>query len=130
MSVDAARAAFQRWVDALNQPRDAGALAAALADDVCVDRHAPGECGAAPRIETFTGVAEVARWLARTPAGIAFSLAGAPWPDADGAWGIEYAIDIGAFHNGGRWLARLAGDGRIAALWHHPFALPDRGDAR
>jgi hypothetical protein len=55
---------------------------------------------------------------------VRFSLAGAASPEADG-WVVEYAIDVGEFHNGGIWFARLAGDGRIALLTHHPFALRD-----
>ena len=119
MSPDLWRAAFQRFVDALNQSRDAAVLSLAVTDDVRIDRHGPGERGAAPIAEAFAGVAEVARWLARTPVVVRFSLAGEP--TADGT--IEYAIDAGEFHNGGIWLARLAPDGRIAFLSHHPFAL-------
>lgn len=123
MTADAWVAAFGRFVDALNHPRDAGVVSAAVTDDVRIERHAPGERGTAPVAETFTGVAEVARWLARTPPVASFSLAGAAAPDAGDSWSIEYAIDAGDFHNGGIWLARLAGDGRIAFLSHHPFAI-------
>lgn len=100
-----------------------------MIDQIRVERHGPGARGAAPVVEVFTGVAEVARWFARTPPEVCFSLAAAAWPDAEGACGIEYAIDAGEFHNGGIWIARLAGDGRIAWLSHHPFALrEDRGE--
>ena len=119
-------AAFQRFADALNHPRDAAVLSAAVADDVRIERHGPGERGTAPVAETFTGIAEAARWVARTPPATVFSLAGTAAPDAssgDDAWMIEYAIAAGEFHNGGLWVARLAGDGRIALLSHHPFAL-------
>lgn len=125
MSADAADPAFQRLVAALNLPRDAKVLSAAVADDVRIDRHSPGERGTAPVAETFTGIAEVARWLARTPPVATFALAGAAWLDAGDTWGVEYAIRSGEFHNGGIWLARLAEDGRIAFLSHHPFALHD-----
>lgn len=127
MSAEAWGAAFQRFVDALNRPRDRALLIAAVADDIRIDRSGPGERGIAPVVETFRGVAEVARWLARTPAVASFALAGAAWADADESWGIEYAIDAGGFHNGGIWIARLAEDGRIAFLSHHPFALRDDG---
>jgi hypothetical protein len=120
-----ATAAFQRFVDALNQSRDEGLLRAAVTDDVRIDRYRPGEPGATTIAEAFTGVAEVASWFARTPLVVSFSLAGSPAPEPDGAWRIEYAISAGEFHNGGLWLARLAADGRIAALAHHPFALGD-----
>jgi hypothetical protein len=131
MSIERWGAAFQRLVDALNQPSEAAALSAAVADDIRIDRHAPGERGIAPVVEAFDGLAEVARWFARMPAGVTFSLAGAVWPDgADGdggagggACGVQYAIVVGEFHNGGIWIARLAGDGRIAFLSHHPYAL-------
>ena len=127
VSTDAVGAAFQRFVDALNQPRDAEALRAAVTDDVRIDRHGPGERGTSPVAETFTGVAEVARWLARMPPAITFAPAGAGWPAGDGTWGIEYeyATHDGEFRNGGIWIARLAADGRIALLSHHPFALRD-----
>lgn len=127
MTSDAASAAFQRFVDALNRPRDAAVLGAAVTDEVRIDRHGPGERGVAPIAEAFAGITEVARWLARTPPVATFALAGTPWPDAGAdTWGVAYAIHAGEFHNGGIWIARLAGDGRIASLSHHPFAL--RGD--
>jgi hypothetical protein len=128
-----AHAAFQRLSDALNRPREAALLRAAVTDDVRIDRHAPGD-GAAPVAESFTGIAEVERWFSRTPPGVQFGLAGTAALDAGepgGAagerWTIEYTIAAGEFHNGGIWLARLAGDGRIAQLSHHPFPLRDTG---
>lgn len=122
MSIDRATAAFQRLVDALNRARDPALLRAAVTDDVRLDRCEPGERGAAPVAESFTGIAEVERWFARTPAGVRFSLAGPAGADG-GSWAIEYAYDADAFHHGGIWVARLATDGRIVALSHHPFAL-------
>ena len=135
MSLDAARAAFQRLVDAFAQPCEPAVLRAAVTDDITLDRHAPGERGVAPVAESFTGIAAVERWLARTPPGVRFALAGdaAPAPAGSGSvaadrwaadlWMIEYAYDAGDFHHGGIWIARLAPDGRIAHLSHHPFAL-------
>jgi hypothetical protein len=120
-----ARAAFQRLVDALNQSRDEAMLRAAVTDDVHVDRYRPGDPGTAALAEAFAGVAEVVRWFARTPPVVTFALAGAPALDADGSWRVHYALSAGEFHNGGIWLARLAADGRIATLAHHPFALRD-----
>jgi len=121
-------AAFQRFADALNRGRDPVLLRAAVIDEVQIERHAPGERrasgDAAPVVESFAGVAEVERWFARMPGGVRFALAGAVWSDAEG-WGVEYAYDAGEFHNGGIWIAQLAGDGRIARLSHHPFALRD-----
>src|SRR5262245_21532643 len=106
VTLEAALAAFQRLVDALNRARDPALLRAAFADDIALARHAPGERGIAPLVESFTGIAEVERWFARTPPVVQFSLAGAPWPapddDSDAAadrWGIEYAYDAGDFHN-------------------------------
>ena len=43
-------------------------------------------------------------------------------------WQIHVAAltDAGGdFHHGGIWIARLGGDGRLASLSHHPFALRD-----
>jgi hypothetical protein len=125
VTIDVAGAAFQRLADALNRARDPALLRAAVADDVRIERHAPGERDTAPVVESFAGVAEVERWFARMPGGVRFSLAGAAWPAAGGGWGVEYAYDAGEFHHGGIWIARLAGDGRIAVLSHHPFALRD-----
>jgi hypothetical protein len=121
-------AAFERLVDALNHAREGARLRTAACDDIELARHAPGERGVAPIVESFAGVAEVERWFARMPPVVRFSLAGAPWPETGGAddtdrWGIEYAYAAADFHHGGIWIARLACDGRIAQLSHHPFAL-------
>jgi hypothetical protein len=121
-----ADAAFQRFVDALNHSRDEAMLRAAVIDDIRVERHRPGERGTAPVAETLAGIAEVVRWFARTPPVVVFSLAGAARPDTEGTWVVEYAIAAGEFHNGGVWIARLADDGRLAFLSHHPFALRDQ----
>jgi hypothetical protein len=118
-----ASAAFQRFVDALNQSRDEALLRAAVTDDIHLERFRPGEPGATAVAEAFSGVPEVVRWFARTPPVVRFSLAGAPALEPDGAWRVEYALSAGEFHNGGIWVARLAGDGRITRLAHHPFAL-------
>ena len=118
-------AAFERFVAALNHSRDEAMLRAAVSDDVRIDRYRHGERGTTQIAEAFSGVAEVVRWFARTPLVIRFSLASAPLAEPDGSWRVEYAIDAGEFHNGGVWIARLAGDGRIAFLAHHPFALRD-----
>jgi hypothetical protein len=125
VTVEIWEAAFQRLADALNHPRDPARLAGAVADDVRVDRYRPGDRATAALAETFAGTAAVARWFARTPSTSRFGLAGAPRPELNGAWLVEYAIDDGAFHNGGLWLAQLADDGRISYLAHHPFALRD-----
>jgi hypothetical protein len=125
MPDEAANAAFARFAAALNRARKGEALRAAVTEDVQLDRHAPGARGEdAPIAEAFAGIAAVERWFARTPAAVTFRTVGAAWPDGDG-WAIEYALDAGEFHNGGIWRARLAGDGRIAALSHRPFALAD-----
>ena len=123
MPVQTWSAAFQRFVDALNRSRDAAALGAAVVDDVRIDRHDPGERGVAPVAESFVGIAAVARWIALTPPAVTFALAGPAWPDTGDSWAIEYALHAGEFHHGGIWIARLAGDGRLAFLSHHPFAL-------
>jgi len=126
VTIDPARA-FQRSPMRSNRPRDPALLRAAVIDEVRIERHATGRArcagrrGAAPVVESFAGVAE--------------SSAGSP--DAAGravrAGGggaarrrrlvVEYAIEVGEFHNGGTWLARLAGDGRHRFLSHRPLAL-------
>ncbi|MEO7735431.1 MAG: hypothetical protein ABIY55_31045 [Kofleriaceae bacterium] len=124
MSAEISQAAFARFIEALHHPRDAAVRSAAVSEDVQIHRHAPGARGAITAIaESFTGSLEVARWLARTPPVVRFALVGAAAP-AEDLWLVEYAIDAGEFHNGGLWRARLAADGRIAFLSHHPFALP------
>jgi len=125
VTADPWSAAFQRFVDALNPPRDLAVLRTAVVEDVRIDRHGPGERGLGPIVEIFRGVERVAGWIARTPAVISFALVGAPWRDSDGAGCVEYAVHAGEFHNGGLWVARLAPDGRLAFLSHHPFALRD-----
>jgi hypothetical protein len=125
MSPEAARPAFERLIAALHEPRNAALLTAAVTPDIQIQRHTPGERGAVTAVaETFAGAAEVAGWLARTPPVVRFSLVGQPVAEAAEVWTIEYAITAGEFHNGGVWRAQLASDGRIAALSHHPFALP------
>ena len=123
MTADPARAAFARLVDALNAPRDEALQAAAFAADIDIERYQPGPRGEAALAQRLRGAAEVARWFARTPPISQFRLAGEPAREPDGRWLIEYAISAGDFHNGGVWCARLADDGRIVALAHHPFAL-------
>jgi hypothetical protein len=131
-AIAAATAAFERFRDALSAARDPARLRAAVVDEIRIDRHVPGPRGSAPLAETFAGIAEVERWFARSPAAVQFSLAGSARVDegdvAEGAparWSIEYAYDAADFHNGGIWTSRFAGDGRIASLSHHPFALRD-----
>jgi len=123
VSLEIVHAAFARFIAALHHPRDAAVLTAAVTEDARIDRHAPGARGAITAIaESFAGASEVARWLARTPPVVRFSLVGAA-TRVDELWLVEYAVDAGEFHNGGVWRARLAPDGRIAFLSHHPFAL-------
>ncbi len=187
MSPEMVGPAFERFIAALHDPRDAEALSAAVTPDIQVERYTPGERGVITSIaESFEGLAEVQRWLARTPPVVRFTLVGVPVPEAmappgaagaasrapaadephvreghaheahapagpeghvhaahelhagdrvvdvDAAdaverrpgWAIEYAITAGEFRNGGIWRALIAADGRIAALSHHPFALP------
>ncbi|HEY0192583.1 MAG TPA: hypothetical protein VGC42_15800 [Kofleriaceae bacterium] len=123
MTTELARAAFQRFVAALNRARDPAALHAAVTDDAVVERCAPGTRAAPGAVlQTFAGLGAVAPWVELTPAAVTFALAGEPHPDGD-RWQIEYALSAGEFHNGGIWRARLAADGRIAELRHQPFAL-------
>lgn len=123
VTAEISQAAFARFIAALHHPRDAAVVNAAVTEDARLDRHVAGARGAITAIaESFTGHVDVARWLARTPPAIRFSLAGAAAPDG-ASWIIEYAIDADEFHNGGVWRARLAADGRIEFLSHHPFAL-------
>jgi hypothetical protein len=125
VSLEAANLAFQRFAEALNRARDPAMLRSAVVDDIRIERHSPGERGVAPIAESFAGIAEVEHWFSRTPPAVRFGLVGEARPEHD-RWLVEYAIDVGEFHNGGFWLARLASDGRIAFLSHHPFALRDQ----
>ena len=127
---------FERWLAALSAPHDAALLAAAVADDVRVDRHAPATSTApgeplAPIAETFATAVELAAWFRRTPAVCTFALVGEPAPHpetADDAWAIDYSITAGEFFNTGLWIARPTADDRVATLAHRPHALsPDHG---
>ncbi len=115
-------AALTRWIDAIHQP---GAhLAAAVTDDVRVERHAPApRADAAPGavVEVFEGRAAVAAWLAKSPAGLTFGLEGEVADEA-GVLVALYWYEVDGFKNGGRWRASTR-DGRIALLAHQPFAL-------
>ena len=115
------RAAFARLVDAINAPADRARLDRAVTPDILVERHAPDGALA----EHFVGVDALAGWFARTPAGCVFALVDEPRP-VDAAHEITYAITVGEFHNGGRWVATFAPDGRIATLTHLPFSLEAR----
>jgi hypothetical protein len=123
VTAEISTAAFTRLAEALNHARDRAYQVPVFTDDVRVVRYQPGERATAVAAQAFAGRDEVARWFARTPPIARFGLAGAPWPEPDGAWGVAYTMDADDFHNGGIWIARLAADGRIAALAHHPFAL-------
>jgi hypothetical protein len=126
VSAELSQAAFARFIAALHHPRDAEVLAAAVSEAIELHRHVPGERGVITAVaESFVGRDQVAGWLARTPPVVRFSLAG-PVTGIDDLWLVAYAIDAGEFHNGGLWRARLAPDGRIAFLSHHPFALTER----
>lgn len=126
--VDAA-ASFARWVAALNAPRDRALLEAAVTPDVRIERHDPIPRGAVvpPPVEVITGLEGAARWLARLLRVTTFALAGeVQRGDEDGeVWTVEYTLVVPEldFTNGGRWVARLAADGRLAQLGHRPFAL-------
>ena len=121
-----ADASFDAWIAALNRPRDRALLAAAVTDDVRVERHDPIARDAAvpPPVEIFDGVERVAGWLARLLRATTFTRAGAARADGD-AWTVEYSLHVPEldFTNGGVWVARLAADGRLAFLSHRPFAL-------
>jgi hypothetical protein len=115
------RIAFARLVDAINAPTDHELLDRAVAPTVQVDRHAPDGALA----ERFAGRDALAGWFARTPAGCVFALVDEPRP-VDAAHEVTYAITVGEFRNGGRWVATFASDGRIATLAHLPFPLEPR----
>jgi hypothetical protein len=105
---------FDRWIAAINAPRDRSLLDAAVTANVVVERYTD----AGKLAETFEGIDALERWLWRTPPNTVFSTVG------DVVAGeVEYALDIDDFHNGGRWIATFAGDGRIATLSHRPRPL-------
>ncbi|MBC7977938.1 MAG: hypothetical protein H7138_23400, partial [Myxococcales bacterium] len=74
MSVETVRAAFERFIAALHDSRNAEALCAAVTSDIQIERYTPGARGAITSVaESFDGMAEVARWLARTPPVVRFA---------------------------------------------------------
>lgn len=117
-------AALERWIAALNGRGDRAATEAALAPEVCIERHAPAPraaLGTGAPLEVFTGYDEVGRWLARSPQEAVFALASAA--RINGALvEVDYSITAGDFHNGGKWRVRLDGE-RLAWIAHHPAAL-------
>lgn len=123
-------AALLRWVEALNQPHEAGArVEAAFAPAGAVERYGVWE-QAGQLVERFEGHAAITAWLGRSPEGIRF------WLDspveARGAAGeqeVRYAYGFGEWMHGGAWRFRLAEDGRLAWLAHLPDVLDDRIDA-
>lgn len=119
---------FVRLVATLNAPSPEG-IAATFAPEATIDRHAGGTAEEAGRLlETFTGHAQIAAWLALLPPGkFSFGLRGAaalqPGDEPD-LPRIAYAIyGPDDFENTGVWVARLDDDGRIRWLSHRPFAL-------
>lgn len=117
-------AVFTRWIDAIHQPGEPAYLAAAVVDDVRVERHAPaprGDGSPGELVEVFEGRAAVAAWLARSPAGLTFGLEGEVVDEA-GVVVARYWYEVDGFTNGGRWRATTR-EGRIARLAHQPFAL-------
>lgn len=110
---------FERWCSAINAPADRDLLAAAVTEDVVLERYQPGRDGSGELARTFRGIAEVHAWLATTAARSVFSLAG---PIRDGV--VEYQITLDDFTNRGEWAARTASDGRITHLTHRPYPLP------
>lgn len=122
-----ANASFASWIAALMHPRDREHLVAAVDDAARIERHGPLERGAEPPapLEVFDGIDAIERWLYRLPPRVTFSLVGDATADGDG-WRVEYALEVDGFANGGIWVARFAGDGRLLLLSHRPFPLPDK----
>lgn len=116
---------FDKYLAAMNATRDRAALAAAVTDDIVIERHAGGDPG--PLAQVYTGLAEVADWFARTPPRCVFALLGAPARGPDDTWRVGYSIAVDDFYNTGVWIARFAADGRVTHLWHQPHALKTDG---
>lgn len=117
-------AVLTRWIAAIHQPGEPAHLAAAVVDDVRVERHAPApraDEAPGPVVEVIEGRAAVAAWLARSPAGLTFGLEGVVADEA-GVLVARYWYEVDGFTNGGRWRAWTRDD-RITRLAHQPFAL-------
>jgi len=119
-------AAFRRLAGAISRREP---LSIALVFDLSarIDRYAPNPRGGSlrPPAETFVGLAEITRWLLRTPSGTTFDVVGDAEMAGDGTARIEYAVSVGAFRNGGVWRARMSAHTRFDWWAHHPFTLVD-----
>lgn len=124
--------AITRWIAALNRFGDPAAVTAAVTDDVVVERF--GFYDHAGRlVEVLRGPRVVGRWMAMSPPDTLFDL---PAPLAldetpEGLVGVAtFRVQLPDFDNRGRWRFRLAPDGRIASLAHHPGEIDDAAPER
>lgn len=113
-----ARAAIQRWAQALNTPHDVEALRAAAAPEITVKRHGRHDMINSV-VQVFEGYEQIAAWFGRTPAPARFALVG-PLQGEPGEryWRARYEIRIDDFKNRGWWRFELADDGRLLTIWH------------
>lgn len=119
------QAALQRWLLALNARGELAAVVEAVSPDCELCRFGWGEEADVVK-ERFVGPEAVSAWLRRSPAGTVFQAEGPLTADGAG-WVQPYLVRVEHFQNRGRWILRLAPDGRIASLEHRPEALPPQG---
>ncbi|MBI5607385.1 MAG: hypothetical protein HY902_00735 [Deltaproteobacteria bacterium] len=130
-------AMLQHWMTALNSRGDPDAVAAAVAEEVLVERYGfhyqRGEL-----VEELRGREQVARWMARTAAVVQFELDSAePRATGAGTWQVRYIVRApDDFVGGGVWDLQLDGRGQLSYLRHQPDDLapehwgppPEHGD--
>ncbi|PKN56160.1 MAG: hypothetical protein CVU56_17560 [Deltaproteobacteria bacterium HGW-Deltaproteobacteria-14] len=124
---DRFEAALARWVAALNSFGEAAAVDAAIAPEMAIDRY--GFFNNHGRlVERIVGRRDVGRWLALTPREVLFDLP-APIEVVDTPQGpmgeADFRVQAPDLTNIGRWEFRLAEDGRLAWLAHHPGEIDD-----
>lgn len=120
-----AQVALQRWLAALNNPKEGARVAAAVNADITIWRHGNyaqrGEI-----VERFAGLEQARGWVARCPLDVAFALDGQPTVTEAGAGQARYVVLAEGFRGGGLWRFRLGADGRIDWLEHIPDELDPR----
>jgi len=120
-------AALQRWVDSLNTFGEPAVVDAAVAPDVVIHRY-----GFATQkgqlVEHIVGRDDAGKWCSLSPRSAVFDL---PEPvrvvdTDDGPMGVAaFRVKVPDLTNNGRWEFRLADDGRLAWLAHHPGEIED-----
>lgn len=119
--------AARGWVRALNALGEREVVAEVLAARSVVWRYVADEPDTKP--QRISGRGTIGRWLASSPGNARFSLVAdtLEQESSDALRGrVRYRVEVDAFENFGTWEIRLAGNGLIQELKHHPDPVPER----